>query len=193
MSEEKKRMLESNVRLDKSSFEEWIIEKGEFMIQKTSIVKQFDRILQKWITIDEKVSILKPSECGYVKNLIVSLLIKRTATDMQTLKPFSKYFKIDLKVRIPDIEGTKWKFLKLVKGTYYRNRFDFGKVCLADAENGTCFPLDEDDKLYFERTKETPISIEKAFELVKNCEVLDIFEEDSQGHLMKTVFFHIVA
>lgn len=165
-----------NLREKTSTWETWTKEDGKHLIRIERITKRFDLVLREWKIVKTDVSYIEPSERGYVKSLTFSIIIKRIGYDSH-MRESSVYILQPCKFTVPKVEEYKSIVLKLVQPSYYKKRFERGRVVMCDMSVHVSQPLDIIHKWLKEDGKEKLISEKEARRILKNCEALGIWQE----------------
>jgi len=174
---------------DKSSIEEWILNKGEYRIRHKEIVKEFHPVLRKFIIKDEKITWLHPSERGYVKRIEYSIILIRHATSTETLQPVKGYFLRKYIAEVPNAKPYKYIHLKLSEATYYKKRFKRGGLLHCDFDGMVSQILEINDPDYTTKISTSRIPLETVNQLLRECKVLGIYEESDDGKLRTCASF----
>jgi len=168
---------------DKSSIENWILDKGEYRIRRKEIIKEYHPILRKFIIKDEKVTWLHPSERGYVKRIEYSIILVRHAISTETLQPVKGFFLRKYVAEVPNAKPYKHIHLKLSEATYYKRRFKRGGLLHCNFDGMVSQLLEVNDPDYTTEVSTSRIPKETAEQLLRECKALGIYEESDDGTL----------
>lgn len=112
----------------------WNKELNRFMVRRITRVWNFDEINQcklgkqpisktiTWFEISEL-----PEDRRPVKSLIIPIVLKKNATDYQTLTMLTAYFSQDLEVKVLTDEIYKYQFLTKCEGRAFINNLSSGE------------------------------------------------------------------